>query len=148
MKYTDLQLLSGVTVWARSGDHVQHNIMVQSPATGYCPRLDYPFKMTLQSVWILLYHNTISIYLVNHGLDTNLKWFLQGFSLHIHSDVHVRGNSARVHAYVNIEADLQNGGVATVAMATPTEYGEYTMSVILARPLIGTRYILASYTGS
>ena len=31
--------------------------------------------------------------------------------------------------------DLQNGGVATVAIDTPTEYGEFTKSVILAHPL-------------
>ena len=31
--------------------------------------------------------------------------------------------------------DLQNGGLATVAMDTPTEYGEFTKSMILAHPL-------------
>ena len=35
--------------------------------------------------------------------------------------------------------DLQNGGVATVTMDTPTEYGEFTKSAILAHPLLGAQ---------
>ena len=37
----------------------------------------------------------------------------------------------KMHTFI----DLQNGGLATVAMDTPTEYGEFTKSVILAHPL-------------
>ena len=32
--------------------------------------------------------------------------------------------------------DYQNSGVATVAMDTPTEYGEFTKSAILTHPLL------------